>query len=288
MEAIVTFESVYGNTRAIAEAVADGLRTVGRVTTLSGRRAVLLDLDGVLYVEGRPLPGAVAAVEELRAAGLTLRFVTNTTAHSRRETLDKLGRLGFSVAEGELVTPAALALQHCRERGHRSVALLMRDSVKEEFRELEESDEPDAVIVGDLGERFDYAVLNRAFRQLLGGAELIALQKNRYWLREDGLCLDVGPFVAALEFAVGREAHVLGKPAVALFRHVMAGAGARPEEVVMVGDDVESDVGGAPRAGLAGVLDRTGKYRDAVVRECGITPTATIDSIADLPRLLHQ
>ena len=252
---------------------------------LSGR-AVLLDLDGVLYVEGEPVPGAVAAVEELRAGGLALRFVTNTTAHSRRQTLEKLSRLGFAVDEPELVTPAVLALERCRARGHRTVALLMRDEVKEEFDELDEGDEPDAVIVGDLGERFDYDVLNRAFRHLLAGAELIALQKNRYWLREDGLCLDVGPFVAALEYAAGCEAYVVGKPADAFFLHVLEGLGAGPGDAVMVGDDIESDIGGALRAGLAAVLVRTGKYREPAVVASGIEPTATVDSIADLPGLL--
>jgi HAD superfamily hydrolase (TIGR01458 family) len=252
----------------------------------SGRRAVLLDLDGVLYVEGQPLPGAAAAVEELRAAGLALRFVTNTTAHSRRRTFEKLTRLGFAVDQRELVTPAVLAVQRCRDRGHRTVALLMRDEVKEEFEGLDESDEPDAVIVGDLGEGFGYDVLNRAFRQLLGGAELIALQKNRFWLREDGLCLDVGPFVAALEYAAGCEAHVVGKPADGFFRHVLAGLGASPDEAVMVGDDIESDIGGALRAGLAGVLVRTGKYRERAVVASGIEPSATVDSIADVPKLL--
>jgi HAD superfamily hydrolase (TIGR01458 family) len=249
-------------------------------------RAVLLDLDGVLYVEGQPLPGAAAAVEELRAAGLELRFVTNTTAHSRRQTLEKLVRLGFALDERELVTPAVLAVARCRERGHRMLALLMCDDVKEEFEGFEESGEPDAVIVGDLGERFDYEVLNRAFRQLLDGAELIALQKNRYWLREDGLCLDVGPFVAALEYAADSQAHVVGKPAGAFFRHVLAGLGVPPAEAVMVGDDVESDVGGALRAGLSAVLVRTGKYREQAVVASGIEPTATVDSIVDVPRLL--
>ena len=253
---------------------------------LSGRRAVLLDLDGVLYVEEEPLPGAATAVEELRAGGLALRFVTNTTAHSRRETLAKLRGLGFPVDESELVTPAVLALERCRERGHRRVALLMRDEVKEEFAGLEESEEPHAVIVGDLGERFGYDVLNGAFRQLLGGAELIALQKNRYWLREDGLCLDVGAFVAALDYAAGCEAHVVGKPAVAFFRHVLRGLGAAPDDALMVGDDVESDIGGALRAGLAGVLVRTGKYREDAVAASGIEPTATVDSIAEVPGLL--
>jgi HAD superfamily hydrolase (TIGR01458 family) len=253
---------------------------------LPGCRAVLLDLDGVLYVEERPLAGAAAAVERLRDAGLALRFVTNTTAHSRRATLEKLHRLGFAVGKDELVTPAVLALRHCRERGHRSAALLVRDELREEFAELEESDEPDAVIVGDLGEEFGYDVLNRAFRQLMGGAELVALQKNRYWLREDGLCLDVGPFVAALEYAAGCEAHVVGKPAGAFFDHVLGGLGVPPVAAVMVGDDVESDIGGALRAGLAAVLVRTGKYREEAVAGSGIEPTATLGSVADLPALL--
>jgi HAD superfamily hydrolase (TIGR01458 family) len=250
-------------------------------------RAVLLDLDGVLYVEEQPVPGASDAVEWMRAAGLMLRFVTNTTSRSRGATLEKLGALGFQVEDEELVTPALLALQHCRARGHRRVTLLMTDEVKADFAELEEDErEPDAVIVGDLGERFTYDVLNRAFRHLLAGAELIALQKNRYWLREDGLCLDVGPFVAALEYAAACEAHVVGKPAPAFFGHVLDAAGAAPDEAVMVGDDIESDIGGALAAGLHGVLVRTGKYREAAAPASAIEPTATVDSIGDVPALL--
>ena len=250
-------------------------------------RAVLLDLDGVLYVEDEPVPGAAEAVERLRSLGMTLRFVTNTTSRSRAATLAKLTALGFDVEDEELVTPAVLALQHCRERGHRRASLLMADEVKEDLVELEEvDDEPDAVIVGDLGTRFTYDLLNGAFRHLLAGAELVALQKNRYWLREDGLSLDVGPFVAALEYAAACDAHVVGKPAAAFFRHVLDGAGAAPGETVMVGDDIETDIGGALSAGLGAVLVRTGKYREAAVRASGIEPTATVASIADVPALL--
>ena len=258
-----------------------------RDSRLGGVRALLIDLDGVLYVEGRALPGAAEAIEALRAAGLTLRFVTNTTAHSRAATLEKLRRLAIPVAAEELVTPAALAVRHCSERGHRRVMLLMNDEVKADFEELREDDSaPGAVIVGDLGEAFGYAALNRAFRCVMAGAELIALQKNRYWLRADGLALDVGPFVAALEYATGRAAYVVGKPARGFFEEVLSGLGATPEAAAMVGDDIESDIGGALDAGLAAVLVRTGKYREDRVRESGIEPTATIDSIAGLPALI--
>jgi HAD superfamily hydrolase (TIGR01458 family) len=249
--------------------------------------AVLIDLDGVLYVEEEPIAGAMDAVERLRAGGLALRFVTNTTAHSRDRTLEKLARLGFSVGERELVTPAALAVRHCRERGHRRVALVMNKEVKRDFAELRETRESaDAVIIGDLGSAFGYDVLNRAFRQVMGGAELIALQKNRYWMRADGLSLDVGPFVAAIEFATGSEAYVIGKPARAFFDQVLADLQVGPASAAMVGDDIESDIGGALRAGLAAILVRTGKYTDERLREAGIEPTTIVDSIADLPPLL--
>jgi len=119
-------------------------------------------------------------------------------------------------------------------------------------------------------------------------ADLIALQKNRYWLRADGLSLDVGPFVAAIEYATGREAHVVGKPASGFFDGVLGELGVSAGAAVMVGDDVESDIGGALRAGLAGILVRTGKYREEQVRESGLQPTAVVDSIADVPKLLDR
>jgi HAD superfamily hydrolase (TIGR01458 family) len=264
-----------------------GPLTPGAASRLSAVRALLVDLDGVLYVEDDPVPGAREAVARLRRPPLTLRFVTNTTSRSRPATLEKLRRLGFPLADEELVTPAALAVRHCLEAGRRRASLLMNDDVKADFGELLEDDErPEAVIVGDLGRSFDYDVLNRAFRHVLAGAELVALQKNRYWRREDGLSLDVGPFVAALEYATGRDAHVVGKPAHGFFHGVLSEAGVEAAAAAMVGDDVETDVGGAIEAGLAGILVRTGKYREEAVRAAGIEPTATVDSIADVPDLL--
>jgi HAD superfamily hydrolase (TIGR01458 family) len=198
-------------------------------------RALLLDIDGVLYIEDEPVHGAGAAVQRLRAAGTTLRFVTNTTSRSRASTLEKLRRLGFEVADHELITPAALAVRVCRERGHRRVALYVADGVEADFAGLDRVDGAgaDAVIVGDLGEAWDYAALNAAFRLIMDGAELIALQKNRFWQHADGLALDVGPFVAALEYATRRTATVVGKPAAAFFEQALADAGAEAADAAI-------------------------------------------------------
>jgi len=256
---------------------------------LADVRALLLDLDGVLYVEGEAVPGAPEAVARLRACGLPLRFVTNTTARSRAQTLERLAALGYAVAPGELVTPAALAAQLCEQRGLHRVALVMNDAVKVDFPGLEEADtDVDAVIMGDLGEQMGYATLNRAFRHVMAGAELIALQKNRFWLTADGLALDAGPFVAAIEYATGRCAEVVGKPSAAFFALVLEGLGVTAEQAAMVGDDVEVDIGGAQAAGLAGILVKTGKYREDVVAAAGVDPAATADSIAAVPGLLGR
>lgn len=252
-------------------------------------RAVLLDIDGVLCVEDEPVAGAVVAVEQLRAARRHLRFVTNTTNQPRAAILAKLVRLGFTIADDELITPASLAVRICRERGHERVALFVAPGAEVDFDGLGVVGvraAAQAVIVGDLGEAWDYATLNRAFRLMIDGADLIALQKNRFWRRADGLSLDAGPFVAALEYATGRIATVSGKPSPDFFEQALAGAGVTAAEATMVGDDVESDVGGALRAGLAAILVRTGKYRHDVVVASGIEPTATVNSIADVPALL--
>ncbi len=255
--------------------------------SLDGVEALLLDLSGVVYVQDEAVLGAAEALADLRNRGIPLRLVTNTTMRPRRSILQRLERLGIEAEPAELLTPATLAARRCEEAGYGSVSLVVLDELREDLEGIAEGEgDVDAVIVGDLGDRWDYAVLNSAFRQVMEGAELIALQKNRYWETAEGLSLDAGPFVAAIEYATGREADVVGKPAPSFFELALSDLDVDADRAAMVGDDVEADVGGAIEAGLAGILVRTGKYREELVRESGIEPTATVDSIADVPGLL--
>jgi HAD superfamily hydrolase (TIGR01458 family) len=256
----------------------------------SGKPAVLLDIDGVLHIGGEPIAGATAALDELRELSAGVRLVTNTTSKSRREILDQLHGLGFDVAVHEVLTPAALAVGHCQERKHRSVRLLVGAALLEDLAELAEAQPGrpvDAIVLGDLGDGFTAEVLNEAFRALIDGAELIALQHNRYWRSADGLVLDVGAYSAALEYGAGCEAVVVGKPAPDFFAAALATLGAEAGTTVMVGDDIEADVAGAIAAGLRGVLVRTGKYRRDTLDASAVTPSAIVDSICDVPALLR-
>jgi HAD superfamily hydrolase (TIGR01458 family) len=251
--------------------------------------AVLLDIDGVLTVGSEPVPGAVEALGRLRERAAGIRLLTNTTSRSRGAIAAGLRGHGFEVDDSDVLTPAALTLGLCRDRRYERVELLVSDSLREDLGGLAEAgaeEVADAVILGDLGEGFTAAVLNRAFRRLLDGTPLIALQHNRYWRSEEGLVLDVGAYAAALEYGAGVEATVVGKPSGEFFAAALADLDASPEDAVMVGDDVEADVGGGLDAGIASILVRTGKFSEAALAASGVAPTATIDSLADLPDLL--
>jgi len=186
------------------------------MAALEGVEGLLLDLSGVIYVEDEAVPGAAEALADLRSRGLPIRLVTNTTMRPRRSILERLERLELEADPEELITPAVLAKSRCESEGYESVSLVVLDELREDLEGLEQrGDSVDAVIVGDLGDRWDYGVLNEAFRHLMNGAALIALQKNRYWETAEGLSLDAGPFVAALEYGSGTQAEVVGKPSPA-------------------------------------------------------------------------
>lgn len=244
--------------------------------------AFLLDLDGTLYVGERPLAGAVEAVRSLERRGIPCRYLTNTTRVSRRALADRLRRMGFDIGAEEIFTAPLAAAAWLKGRGLRRVSLLLPVATREDFPDFEVTEEsPEAVVVGDLGEAWSFDRLNAAFRHLREGAVLVALQKNRYWRDGEGLTLDAGPFVAALEYAAGVTAEVVGKPSSAFFHAAADALGVERSRVTVVGDDVESDAGGAVRAGLRAVLVRTGKYSDAALAAAAVAPHAVVADVGE-------
>ncbi|BAV49452.1 Phospholysine phosphohistidine inorganic pyrophosphate phosphatase [Mesorhizobium loti] len=243
-------------------------------------RAVLLDILGVIYDADTPIAGAVAAVERLRRAGLPLRFVSNTTRTPREAMIEQLAALGIEVTDAELLTPARAAVEWLRRHECRP-HLLVHPDLEAEFSGLEGGNGC-AVVVGDAGDALDYAGLNRAFRELVAGADFVALATNRTFKDADGLfSLDAGAFVAALEFASRRPPVVLGKPSPDFFLSALADVNCPAADAVMVGDDAESDVAGALRAGLgAALLVRTGKYRPGDETRFDPPPTAIVHDLA--------
>lgn len=252
-------------------------------------RGLLLDLEGVLYEEDRPITGAVAALRRFVDGGLLLRGLTNTTTKPRRVIAARLQDFGFPLAEAQIFTPAAAARRLLQSEGLRRVHLATPCALSEDFAEFELVEEDaEAVVLGDLHLGFTWARLNELFVLLRQGAKLVALHRNRVCRRGGEIALDLGPFVAALEYASGQPARVVGKPAPGFFELALADLGLAPDQAVMVGDDIEADIGGAQAAGIYAVQVQTGKYTEADRRHPRVRPDALIASLADLDGVLSD
>ncbi len=251
--------------------------------------AVLLDLDGVFYVGDRLLEGGVETLDMLRRRGIPYRFITNTTTRSCGQLLDKLQGLGLPAAREDLMTAPLATRSYLEREGLERCYFAVADAIAEDFQGLEHTEKaPDAVVLGDIGDAWDYELLDKLFGYLVDGARLVAMHRNRYWQKAGGLHVDIGLFVAGLEYVADTEAVITGKPANAFFDAALRSMGAGSGETLLVGDDIHSDIGGAQRAGLRGVLVKTGKYREALVRESGIEPDWIIDSIAGLEECFQE
>jgi HAD superfamily hydrolase (TIGR01458 family) len=244
----------------------------------------LIDLDGTVVEAESLIPGAVPALEWLKSQGIPYRFVTNTTSKPRKAILEKLARLGLPVTADEIFSAPVIAREYLIRNGLTRCYPLIKASLQEDLEGIALVDQaPQAVLIGDIGDELTYAKMNVAFRLLLDGTAFIALARNRYFLGGDGLCLDVGSIVAALEYAVQREALLLGKPAREFFQVAGQSLGILQENIAVIGDDLEADVGGGKEAGSLGILVRTGKFRPEQLEKSSVVPDGILDSIASLP-----
>ncbi|WP_456383460.1 TIGR01458 family HAD-type hydrolase [Persephonella sp.] len=247
-------------------------------------KGLLLDLDGVLYIIDRPIEGAQESLKKLKER-FTVRFITNTTTKPRKVVYRKLIDMGFDVEEEEIFSALEATKQFLKERDA-GAFFILTDLALEDMKEIKRKP-VEYVVVGDARDNFTYSNMNRAFRYLMDGAKLIAAAKNKYFRDKDGkLSMDCGGFIVALEFATGKQARLIGKPNRDFFLMAVKSMGLRPEEVAVVGDDIESDVKGGMDAGLKGILVKTGKFTPDDLKK-GIHPDLIVEDINQLVRYIE-
>lgn len=243
---------------------------------------LLIAIEGVLIRGTEVIPGAHEALQTLRARGIPYRFITNSTIYCRHTLGERLQAMGFPIQVEELFTATYAAARYLKEQNAQSYYPLLLPDAQQEFAGLDVNEErPDFVVVGDMGAHFTFPRLNRALQAILNGARFVALHKKRTWRTEQGLYLDAGPFVVALEYAAELKAEVVGKPSRAYFRMVLDDLGIAPERVAMIGDDIESDVRGAQLIGMKGWLVKSGRFRKEDLAR-GIWPDQIFESIIEV------
>jgi HAD superfamily hydrolase (TIGR01450 family) len=229
-------------------------------------RGIVFDLEGVLHVGYRPLPGASEALAALDQAGVPHVILTNTTSKTRATISARMGEIGMPYPVERIVTAASATVAFLQRRhAGRRVLLLAEPAAFEEVSAaggielVGRWQDADVVCLGGPDASITYAHLQEAFRALMEGAAFVAMQRNRWWPTPDGPGLDAGVFVKGLEYSSGRRATVIGKPAAGAYRAALAVLGVKAADALMVGDDPVADLATAGRIGMATCLVRTGK-----------------------------
>lgn len=258
---------------------------------------LLIDIDGVMYEGSHAVHGAAEAVSFLRQHKIPYLFLTNTSSKPVSLIVAKLRLMGVDVHASEILTPAVAACNWIRKKGCEPVALLVPEDTIQDFKDislLAPSLEAGAkaVVIGDMGDEWDYQKLNRAFRLLMDGDRLdppllISLGLTRYFKASSGMNLDVAPFAKALEHAVGIESVVLGKPALEFFHQAADMLKLPASDLIMIGDDILSDIQGAQNSSMRGILVKTGKFREEDLNS-PVKPDAVLGSVAELPEWLRK
>ena len=249
----------------------------------------LIDIDGVLTIDNQRVDGAVEAINFLQDRKIPFLLVTNTTRQSRITIWHHLKRIGFPIEETDIITAPIAAASWLKSRGIVSVNLFLSGSAVNDFKDFKiTAFNPEYVVVGDLGPDLTFDKLNNAFRLIMNGAKILALQKNRFWQTGEGLTIDAGAMVAALEYATNKRATIIGKPRKEFFLQAAGKLKIPAQELAMVGDDLETDIEGGQNAGLFGIAVKTGKFREEFLQQSKIKPGAIIDSITELPEFITQ
>lgn len=251
-------------------------------------KGIIFDIDGTLILNGQALLGAIETINILRKAGILLRFVTNTTTRTSEQLGSSLRVLNFNIQDDEIVTSVSACIKFINKNYPKKLGFLaIPETITPQFSMIKQTkDNPDFVVLGDLDEAFDYAVLNQVFNYVRAGAQLITFHSNLYFFREEKTWLDSGAFTFALEKATGKKAFVTGKPASEMFESAVTSMGLNKNEVIVIGDDVLTDIQGAHNSGLIGYLVATGKFKHKHLIEYHITPEHYLHNIRDIINIL--
>lgn len=265
-----------------------------RSETLAGIDGLIVDLDGVVWVGAKPIPGVPEAITAIRESRTRVLFLTNDPSLSRAEQADRLSAAGIPVTENDVLTSSAATAQYLAARDDlrdKSPFVIGSPSFHQElaqhgFDEVPARDAARAQLVVIGGhDHFDFAQLRAATRAACNGAKVFAAGRDSLVPTPDGPEPGTGAILAAVETAAGVTGTVIGKPEPLIFGialRLLSGC----NRIAVVGDNLSSDIAGAKRSGIPAVLVLTGSSSRADISGAAYEPDLVVDSLADLPGIL--
>lgn len=250
---------------------------------LDNIKGLLIDLEGVVYSGDKIINGSIEVINWLNKK-FQIRYLTNTTTTSRNLIFKKLKDFNLPVIKSDIFSPSIAVGHYLKSNKINNIYLMANPNITSDFSEFNfDNNNPEAVILGDIYKDFNWENLNKAFELLSNNHSiLIALHKNKYCKRNDKIALDLSPFVSSLEYATSKKAIVIGKPEKKFFDLAINSFNLSKKQILMIGDDIDSDIGGAKANNIATIQVRTGKYQEQDESNQFIQPDYRVDSIADL------
>lgn len=244
-------------------------------------KPLLIDFDGVLKIGNSPAPGVQEFFKFISENKIPACILSNSTLRTGEMIKDF-----FASKNIDMDIPAITAFDATVsyvKKNYKKVKVYCRDYLLHHFEGLFDEENPEAVVIGDIEEKWNYQKVNEIFNKVFAGADLIAMHKNKYWYPKDELMIDAGAFVNAIEFASGKEAILIGKPSPLYFKTAIETINSEIENgFYMIGDDVENDVDAAQKIGGRGVLIYTGKTRFPLDNSLGVKPNFEVNSLREV------
>ena len=257
-----------------------------------GYEAAVLDLDGTVYLGDGLVPGAAAAVEELRKAVGPVRFLTNKAVARRRDYSEKLTRLGIDTDRRHVVNSGWVTAQYVADRYPDAEAFVVGEPpLVAEFRDAGgdvTTDSPGDLVVASMDREFDYDDLSLALRTLDGDAvPFLATNPGQTCPTESSAVPDAAGMISAIEGVTGRTVNgVPGKPSPRMVERTLEPGGVDPVPCLMVSDRIETDVLMGDRAGMTTVLVVSGVADREAILDTAADPDYVVDSIVDVGSVL--
>ncbi|MCQ2085875.1 MAG: HAD-IIA family hydrolase [archaeon] len=242
-------------------------------------------MDGTIYKGMRPIPGAIDLVRELNERNVPFVFVTNNSSERREYYYEKLVEMGFDVCVENILTSGIATLEFLRkERQGKTVYFLGTDSYSEELREygIEIDDEDPDIVLLSFDKTITYEKINKAYQFLKSGAEFIATHPDDLCPTENGYDVDIGSFIAMFNYLTQRNPIIIGKPNSILLNMAASAMNVKLNEIAVVGDRLYTDIKMALNSGVSSILVLTGETSRSDLKNSDLSPTMTLDSVADI------
>ena len=244
----------------------------------------LFDLNGVFYEDENIISGANETIDWLKKNSIPYKFISNNSTLSRKLFVEKLKKIGLKINISEVITSNYAGVLTIKKMGLKNSKLIMTEEAKLDYKKFQlQNKKIDAIVIGDIGEKWSFSLMNELMNDVISGAEIIALHKGKYYQSQGKLKIDCGAFVAGLEYSTSKKAISIGKPKKSFFD--LAAFDLGTNKICLVGDDLHNEIEGGLKMGYKTVLVKTGKFRQNIFDKSKIKPGFCIPSIKELIKL---